>query len=203
MLEEDLVGGGSVAMVRMQALQAVGYFDGSVSLRADWDLWLRLTQAFLFGTLPEVLVGYTRAPGSTSHDYEEMARVGAEVIGKASRGPGGFGEPRRRYCVARDTFAIACLCFIDNDNKNAWKYLSRSVSVSPFPLLRSARRMGVVMALVLSTLLPRAVYARLFRVMSRMAFDLKPGQPFELLCGSGSHGTGPPSAKNASIDDQF
>ena len=206
MLEEDLVGGGSVAMVRKQALQAVGGFDGSVPIRADWDLWLRLTQAYSFGTLRQILVGYTRTPGSTSHDYEQMARVGAEVIEKAGREPGGFGEARRRYCVARDTFAIAGLCFIDHDNQNAWKYLSRSISVSPFPLLRSARRIGVLTALVLSTLLPRVVYAKLFSVMSRLVFDLKPGRSFEQLCGSGllhsgTPGIDSPLANDTTLDD--
>ena len=206
MLEEDLVGGGSVAMVRMQALQAVGFFDGSIPLRADWDLWLRLTQAYPFGTLRQILVGYTRTPGSTSRDYEQMAWVGAEVIEKASRGPGGFSESRRRYCVARDTFAIAGLCFIDGDNRKALKYLSRSISLSPFPLLRSARRIGVLAALILSTLLPRVVYEELFSVMSRLVFDIKPGLSFEQLCGSGLQDSGTPGidpllANSATLDD--
>ncbi len=51
-------GGCSNAMVRTPPLQALGGFDGNLSVLADWDLWIRLARTSRPARCPDVLVGY-------------------------------------------------------------------------------------------------------------------------------------------------
>ena len=179
MLKQDLVAGGSVPLIRRRALQACGLFDEELSTRCDWDLWLRLSRKFSFGTVPQALVGYTRRPNSASHNYEDMLEVGVAVLQKVTERDPDFSESMRRFCQARDAFAIASMCFIDESTSEAWKYIQRSISVSPKPVLSSPRRVGVILLLTVSTALPRFLYRALFNNLARLTFNLKPGRPFQ------------------------
>ena len=49
-------GGGSNVLVRADTFDEIGRFDESLRYFEDWDLWLRLVQATLPATCPEVLV---------------------------------------------------------------------------------------------------------------------------------------------------
>ncbi len=51
-----MVGGPSTVMVRRHLLQTMGGFDGSMSVLADWDLWLRLVDAGTAALCEDLLV---------------------------------------------------------------------------------------------------------------------------------------------------
>jgi hypothetical protein len=178
MLKQDLVAGGSVPLIRRDALHVVGPFDEALSLRSDWDMWLRLARRFAFGTVPQVLVGYTRRSGNASQDYEAMIELGASLLQKVAEDDADFKASRYRFCHARDIFAMACLCFIDEDAPRAWTYVRRSMGVSVWPVLGSLRRLGMVALITSSTVLPKGAYRLLFRMVARRVFRQQPGQPF-------------------------
>ncbi len=48
----------STAMVRAEAIRAVGGFDGRYQYVSDYDLWLRLTRRYALAGTPEPLAGY-------------------------------------------------------------------------------------------------------------------------------------------------
>lgn len=56
----------SSAMVRRECLERVGQFDPGLSVSADWDLWIRLAQAFPVRSLSEPLTRYRLVPGRRS-----------------------------------------------------------------------------------------------------------------------------------------
>jgi GT2 family glycosyltransferase len=56
LLTENVVGGTSVGMIRREVFAAVGGFDESLPSGQDVDLWLRISQRFAIGFVPEVLV---------------------------------------------------------------------------------------------------------------------------------------------------
>ena len=177
----DMISGGSVALVRRAALAAAGPFDETLRIREDWDMWIRLARLGPFVTVPRVLVGYTRQAANESRDYARLADEGMRVLAKAARADPTLGAARLRFCRARDLFATASFCAVDGRVGLAWRYLARSLAVTPAPVLRSPRRWAFVAVLALQTVLPAAVFRAVFGVLSRLRFDLPPGRPFAEL----------------------
>jgi glycosyltransferase involved in cell wall biosynthesis len=56
LLTKNVVGGTSVGMIRREVFAAVGGFDESLPSGQDVDLWLRISQQFAVGFVPEMLV---------------------------------------------------------------------------------------------------------------------------------------------------
>jgi glycosyltransferase involved in cell wall biosynthesis len=181
MLVWDIVSGGSVTLVRRDALEAVGPFDETLLIREDWDMWIRLARRYEFATVPRVLVGYTRSAASSSRDYERLAEEGVRVLDKARRDDPGFDDARYRFCLARDLFATASFCAVDGHTALAWRYVGRSLALTPAPVVRSPRRVALVGVLGLRTILPRGAFQRVFAWLNRLSFQLEPGRPFREL----------------------
>lgn len=178
MLEWDMVSGGSVVLVRREALAAIGPSDESLTMRTDWDLWIRLARHYRFGTVPRILVGYRRSTSSVSRRYERFAEAGTRVLQNVLRDDPPF-QARYRYCLARDAFAVACLCTIDENPRLAWRYLARALALTPAPVLAAPRRWAMVVVLALQTVLPPQTFQRVFGALSRAWFGLVPGRPFD------------------------
>lgn len=181
MLEWDMVSGGSVALVARSTIEEAGGFDPALPDRADWDLWVRIARRHPFACVPRVLVGYTRRPGSASQSYERMLVQGRAVLAKARREDASIPAERHRALLARELFAITCFCLADDERRLAWRYLARSLRTGPGIILRRRRRVGVIGLLTLATLLPGPAYRSVFAAVSRVAFGLTPGAPFDSL----------------------
>jgi glycosyltransferase involved in cell wall biosynthesis len=69
-----LAGSASSVMVRASVMKQVGGFDPSLSLCADWDLWLRASVITRFVPVHETLVLYRRLPGTMSSDPKVLER---------------------------------------------------------------------------------------------------------------------------------
>lgn len=178
MLVWDIVSGGSVALIRRESLDAVGPFDEALPMRSDWDMWIRIARCFPFATVPRTLVGYTRSPRGMSSSYGRMIEAGRLVLEKASLSDPSFGGSRLRFCRARDLFAVASVCTIDRQTKLAWHYLAQSLSLTPVPVLSSARRCGLVVMLVLQTVLSASAFRAVLAAFNRVSWRLQPGRAF-------------------------
>ena len=182
MLEWDMVSGGSVAVVARGPLEEAGGFDVSLPDRADWDLWIRLARRHAFTSVARPLVGYTRRAGSVSQSYDRMLEHGARVLEKAQRDDPAISGAEHQAYLARDCFGAACLCLVDERPTLAWRYLSRAIDGSPSMILRQPRRWGVMLMLALESLLPNRLYrAGPLALLSRVAFAIPAGQPFDSL----------------------
>jgi glycosyltransferase involved in cell wall biosynthesis len=83
---KNLIECGSVPMVRLACLEAVGTFDEQLSclnIGEDWDMWLRIAARYPFKVIPESLVYYRQLPGSASKNCELVAKSFRAVIEKA------------------------------------------------------------------------------------------------------------------------
>ena len=181
MLEWDMISGGSVVLVRREALSSAGPFDESLPMRSDWDMWIRLARRYRFVTVPRTLVGYTRSSFSSSRGYDRMAEAGRRVLEKAASEDSDFRGATRRFCNARDLFAVTSACTIDGEVALAWRYLARSLAVTPAPVLVSPRRWALVAMLTLQTVLPGPAYRAALAALNRVSFNLPPGRPFATL----------------------
>jgi hypothetical protein len=72
----------SVLCERDQLVEAGG-FDPSLSLCADWDMWLRLAALTRFAAVPNPLIVYRRTPGSMSRNVRVLERDTLVLLAKA------------------------------------------------------------------------------------------------------------------------
>jgi glycosyltransferase involved in cell wall biosynthesis len=83
MLTSNLVGCGSVPLIRRTCLDKVGYFDENLkSFAEDWDLWLRMARQYSFRVVKEALVYYRQRGDSASKDWAAMERSFQIVFAK-------------------------------------------------------------------------------------------------------------------------
>jgi glycosyltransferase involved in cell wall biosynthesis len=69
LLARNLVPGGASSVVaRTELVRELGGFDRTLSVAADFDLWIRLALAGPHAGVDEPLVGYLVRPGSMAHD---------------------------------------------------------------------------------------------------------------------------------------
>ncbi|MEO6025408.1 MAG: glycosyltransferase [Candidatus Binatia bacterium] len=179
MLEWDAVSGGSVPLCRRTTLERAGFFDETLPMRSDWDMWIRLAHLAPFVTVPRTLVGYARSPASASRQYARFAAAGVAILDRAARADARITPGFHRFCRARDTFAVACVCAIDDQLGLAWRYLGQSLATTPLAVLRAPRRWAMVAVLVLKTMLPAPVFARVFGLLSRWRFGLRTDRAFD------------------------
>ncbi|WP_299464586.1 glycosyltransferase family A protein [uncultured Gimesia sp.] len=185
MLFCDLVGGGSVAMVRRAAFDQAGLFDPRPEIRgrSDWDQWIRIARSCTFATVEKTLVGYTRGASNYSRDYRQMVRAGAAVLAKAALGDPDLDTRTLVRARARDTFGIFCMAFADGEFGSASGLLRQSISFSWRPLMFSPRRLLVVALFLVAKITPRARFEALWRWVASAVFGLTPGEPFLIDAG--------------------
>jgi glycosyltransferase involved in cell wall biosynthesis len=83
LIEVNIVGCGSVPLIRRTCFEQVGLFDRNLrSFVEDWDLWLRMAPYFDFKVVNEPLVYYRQLPSSASRNWEAMATSYQIVIEK-------------------------------------------------------------------------------------------------------------------------
>ncbi|HEY9826962.1 MAG TPA: glycosyltransferase family A protein, partial [Stenomitos sp.] len=83
LLEFNMVGCGSVPLIRRACFEEVGNFDRNLrSFVEDWDLWLRMAKRYDFRLIKEPLVYYRQRPGSASRNWEAMERSYRIVVEK-------------------------------------------------------------------------------------------------------------------------
>jgi glycosyltransferase involved in cell wall biosynthesis len=83
LIEFNVVGCGSVPLIRRTCFEKVGLFDRNLrSFVEDWDLWLRIAPYFDFKVVNEPLVYYRQLPSSASRNWEAMATSYQIVIEK-------------------------------------------------------------------------------------------------------------------------
>ena len=95
----------SSALLRRDAVLAVGGFDFPLARAEDWDLWLRLlTAGHAFVMEPCAVVRYRRKPGALSGDIASLASAQMRVHETHA---GLVGEKVRRRTEAADRVALA------------------------------------------------------------------------------------------------
>ncbi|MBC2717421.1 MAG: glycosyltransferase family 2 protein [Desulfobacteraceae bacterium] len=63
LLIHDVTEATSAWVVRKECFNQVGMFDISLPARQDWDMWIRLSEKYMIGCAPEILVELGNHPG--------------------------------------------------------------------------------------------------------------------------------------------
>jgi len=91
LLIHDVTEATSAWMVRKKCFQTVGMFDISLPARQDWDMWIRLSEKYRIGCVPDILVEQGNHPGE-------------RVRSKAHREIGAHQTIFRKYAFLRVKF---------------------------------------------------------------------------------------------------
>ena len=103
------------------------------------------------------------------------------MLTKARREDASISAERHRALLARDQFAIFCLCLVDDEWWTGWRYLARSLRGSPGVILMRPRRLGVILLQTLATVLPARAYRYVLSMLGRAVFRLERGGQFDSL----------------------
>lgn len=107
----------STAMMRTEAVRAVGAFDPTLPYSEDWDLWFRLSRQWPFSKLKGRFALYRQLPTQGSRVYREvdyrmrLLEAAVEKWGIASPNGESFGWPliRRQFSAFRAGYGLECL----------------------------------------------------------------------------------------------
>lgn len=80
LLVRDFIESGSNPLIRKQALDKVGGFDGSITHGEDWEMWLRIAACYEFVAVQSPQILYRISPKSASFDILKMEVGSLQII---------------------------------------------------------------------------------------------------------------------------
>jgi glycosyltransferase involved in cell wall biosynthesis len=140
LLLRNVVGGGSVPLLRATALEKIGLYltrteQGGAQGCEDWDLYLRIAEAFSVRVVPEYLVAYRQTSSSMSGQSEKMAASYAVVIHRARERNCDLPFTPFRWSTARFYLHLAYRCLHWGPHVRCPLYLKRALFGDPVLLL--------------------------------------------------------------------
>jgi len=121
-------------LVRKSVLEQLGLFDGAMGACDDWDMWLRISAAYSFAGIPQILALYRRHGNNMTRDLARMRESQLNVARKHF-GPED-GDPTQWSSDKQRAFASIYLWhslanYQRNDYPNAFADLKRAFTVCP------------------------------------------------------------------------
>jgi glycosyltransferase involved in cell wall biosynthesis len=135
MLEQELIGSGSVPLLRRSALEEVGLYPEFNQLE-DFDLYLRIAEKWEFGVVEDFVTQYRQIPESNSRNFKLMEANYENIMQRiANNHPELSSDLIRRhrsqvyYWLAdlskQSRDVNSCFRYIAKATRLDWKYLSK------------------------------------------------------------------------------
>jgi glycosyltransferase involved in cell wall biosynthesis len=136
-LESPTIVCGSSPLVRNICFDKAGLFDKKLSGSADWDMWIRIANYFMFGLIKEPLTYYRQHYNSMSQNRQKMLTDNVVVIEKAFANV----SPELNYIKTRSYGRVHLyLAWRALDQKNYQEVISfRKTALSYYPRLRFSK----------------------------------------------------------------
>lgn len=128
LLQKNIIGGMSVALIRADVLREVGPFDERLRARQDLDMWLRIARHYEIDFVPEKLVVYHLHRGRTSENKAARLQGTLALLGKL------HDDLRERPAVrATHYYALARLYGQHGQRAAERRFLQRSLGARVRP----------------------------------------------------------------------
>jgi glycosyltransferase involved in cell wall biosynthesis len=142
MVSGNIVGNGSVPLLRTAALARVGLYHTRAEQRGaqgceDWDLYIRIAESFSIRLVPEFLVAYRRTTCSMSVNAESMAASFEVVILRARQRNPDLPTATFRHAAGNFYVYLAGICERWNHDSWSFRYLKNAICANPSFLLES------------------------------------------------------------------
>ena len=137
-----IVGNASVPLFRAAALEKVGVYltraeQGGAQGCEDWDLHLRIAEAFNVRVVPEYLVAYRQTKSSMSVNTESMAASYAVAIRRARERNRDLPSTTFRWAAGHFYGYLAQKCYLWDDYCCCLRHLGKAVCADPVLLLNT------------------------------------------------------------------
>lgn len=121
-------------LIRRECLAQVGFFDSAMVPSEDRDLWLRISRAYEFAYVDQVLSRYKVHPYYSERDIQRIASGYFKVLSKFFQNPDLPREVRilRNRAFANAHFCVAELCHSYDQMPKARMHLWKSVHLYPY-----------------------------------------------------------------------
>jgi len=164
----NVIGCGSVAMVRRSCFDTVGIFDSNLTyfnVNEDWDMWLRIADRYPFKVIKEPLVYYRQSSSSSSRNWHLMEQSFSIVIEKAFS-----SAPAELFYLKGQSYGSANLCLAwkalqsrDKDYKKAIYFRAAALAQYPWVCF-SKEYLSLSLAIILMRWLGGDLYKKLLRI---------------------------------------
>jgi glycosyltransferase involved in cell wall biosynthesis len=129
LLNQNFIGNASAVLLRRECLNQVGRYDSTLRAQGaqgseDWDLYLRLSERYSVGVVPEFLVGYRQITTSMSRNRSSMAKSQSLVLEAAKQRHPEIPETIYRWSLSRFCLYLARQSYRSSDIKEVlyWLY---------------------------------------------------------------------------------
>jgi glycosyltransferase involved in cell wall biosynthesis len=160
LLEQNLVGGGSVPLIRRSYLDQSGLFDPNLlSFVEDWDLWLRIAPLAEFKVVKEALVYYRQLTSSASMDWSSMEKSYQIMIEKAfASAPASMQHKKAKCCGLVNLYlAWKPLKSKTPSPQAGWDFQRKAITYYP-PIIFTAEFWRLSLSILLTHWLGASVY---------------------------------------------
>jgi glycosyltransferase involved in cell wall biosynthesis len=154
LLDHNIVECGSVAMVRRQCYEDVGFYDQSLpsSYAEDWDMWLRIAARYQFKAIQEPLVYYRdHANNLSSKSWIAMEKSYRIIIEKVFQSVSEHQQHLKNRCYGFANLRIAWKIFQTSIKEYEQVMYFRQQAVLHYPQIRYSReymRLSIAMLLM-------------------------------------------------------
>jgi glycosyltransferase involved in cell wall biosynthesis len=181
LLVEDVIGNGSSAMLRREAIDTAGWFDTRLVAGADHDLWLRtaLLREHNIHGLPHTLTLYRRRQGQESADWRVKRKAWDQILTKMERLAPRVVTSVRDEADANLLRVVSCIAYENGELAEAARLFGAALRRSPAYILSDRRSWLQATALAAAVVLPR----RLHRIADRRARRLRTALRRSLAAG--------------------
>lgn len=129
----DRIGPTSSPMIKRKCFDEVGIFNTDLSARQDYEMWLRITEAFNIDYVDEFLVTlYIDTENRISSNHDSRIRADNEILKEKKDRIENEGWVFQRKVIAKHYESVGIYFHSTHSNKPAVNYLIKSIQVWPF-----------------------------------------------------------------------
>lgn len=145
LLMGNFLGSCSKTLIKKECFDTVGFFDESLRMAEDWDMWFRIAQSYAIRAVERRLVRYRIHARNYSSSSGEINLANELVfLGKAFAVPE-FRRARwlKRQAYGRRYFIAAAAVFQEGGTQRSRELLAKALSYYP-PLVLRKRALGLL-----------------------------------------------------------
>lgn len=124
----------STVVIKKECFKHVGYFDESIFIPADWDMWIRLSEVYKAGYVDEKLTGYRVSHTYTINHVEKGLKEELYILDKSFKRQTKVPHNLKKRCLANIFYRYGLMNLAQENYIQAKKLFFNAFKRKPFDL---------------------------------------------------------------------
>ena len=124
----------STVVIRKECFEEVGFFDETIFIPADWDMWLRVSEKYKVAYIDDKLTGYRLTDNYIASNMETAIKETVYVLNKAFVRNNRISRGLKKKCLSNVYFSYGLDYAVIQDFKKSRETLLRGVLNKPYSL---------------------------------------------------------------------